>query len=129
MRYLVLVIIMSISLVSCSVNEPFYIFNSSSGDVIVEVNGISYEIERGGTRKIRGLHYEGGTITFSSGTERSYDKSLKALLTDWKSLRGTYICDGFFSAEFRIYILANESLELQACSDESSPLVLKPDNI
>ena len=77
-----------LGIASCSVNEPFYIFNQSNGDVIIDVNGVSYQIKQGSTKKIRGLHHEGGVVTYSHGVSKSYDEFLKALLKDWESLRG-----------------------------------------
>ena len=128
MRKIIFPMFALLGIASCSIDEPFYIFNQSNGDVIIDVNGVSYKIKQGSTKKIIGLHHEGGAVTYSDGVSKSYDGSLKALLKDWKSLRGKYICDGFWSAEFHVHIVAGEALELLPCSQENSPLVLESDN-
>lgn len=117
-----------ISMVSCSVDEPFYIYNATEGAVVVEVGGASHSVERNATRKIRGLHYEGATITFGDGSKVSYEKSLKGLLENWSSLRKRYICDGFWSAEFHLVITRRRVLELRSCSEGGGPMELRPDS-
>jgi len=126
--HLSITIFVSLSLTSCLVIEPFAFLNSTNGIVIIETENRSYSIEPNKTKKIKGLHYSGGSITYSSGSKKTYHDSLKGLHSNWETLRGKYICDGFWSAEFHVVITTSETLLLQPCSDEEKSLVLEPDN-
>ncbi|WP_444918314.1 hypothetical protein [Microbulbifer sp. JMSA003] len=120
------IMICTAAIAGCSYIEPFYVLNSSDAEVMVKAAHNEYSIAPGSTKKIRGLHYHGATIS-NGVTEISYNNALTDMVPNWHQYSDTYICRNFFGSRINVEFTHSNELLLLPCKKGGAVKVISPD--